>query len=247
MDIMDIPTGHNPSYGKWFLTDVIHAVQKHGLIEKGDRVCVALSGGRDSTTLAFILWYLSRRSCLSFDVCAVHVKTGGYDTSPLKALCGALSIPYLEARLEADLRAHERPPCSVCAALKRGAMARALEGTGVRRVAFGHHADDAAETLLMNVVYGRRIAGFGPKVEMPGEPFVIVRPMIYLAGSLVRRLHGRFGLPVLDHVCPHAGKGARQLMRRALARLEGMEGLDGLSRRVVEALENLSGRPRQGR
>ncbi|HOM28331.1 MAG TPA: ATP-binding protein [Deltaproteobacteria bacterium] len=236
---MDIPMGHNPLFGKWFLTDVIHALERYGLIVEGDKVCVALSGGKDSVTLTYVLWYLKNYSHLQFDVCAVHVKIDEYDTAPLREYCEKLSVEYIETPLKVDLRAYPRSPCHVCSSFKRGAIGEALEGRGVRKVAFGHHADDAAETFLMNIAYNRRLASLTPKVMVPEGSFEIIRPMVYLPGPTVKRLHNHLRLPVLDYLCPHGEKSAREVMRTAIARIEETAELREFSRMVVDALENV--------
>ncbi len=115
---MDIRKDQDSSYGKWFLTDVIRAIENYSLINDGEEVCVALSGGRDSVTLLYILWYLRRYSHLDFGLRAVHVRTDEYDTGILKRLCDDLGVGYLETRLKADLhscprhRALSVPPSS---------------------------------------------------------------------------------------------------------------------------------------
>jgi tRNA(Ile)-lysidine synthase TilS/MesJ len=236
---MDIRKEQNASFGKWFLSDVIRAIDTYSLIDKGEEICVALSGGRDSTVLTYILWYLGRYSHLDFGLRALHVKTDEYDTSVLERFCAELDIEYGEARLRADLRSYPRPPCPMCAAFKRGAMVEYLAGTGVRKVAFGHNADDVAETLLMNIVHNRRLGTFTPRVEVPEGGMVIVRPMIYLDGPLVRRLHTHLRLPVLHSVGPYAEDGARQAMRAVIARIEEQLDMKEFSRCVVGALENV--------
>lgn len=236
---MDIRKEQNSTYGKWFLTDVIRAIEHYSLVDDGEGVCVALSGGRDSVTLLYILWYLKRYSHLDFGLCALHVKTDEYDTAILRGLCADLGIEYLETRLNVDLRSHPKSRCSLCAAFRRGAMVEALKGSGITKVAFGHHADDAAETLLMNIVHNHRLGSFTPKVEVPEGGLVIVRPMVYLDRPLVRRVHNHLRLPVLDYTCPYGDKGARETMRTAIARIEEHLELRGFSRMVVGALENV--------
>ena len=236
---MDIRKEQDSSYGKWFLTDVIRAIENYSLINAGEHVCAALSGGRDSVTLLYILWYLRRYSHLDFHLRAIHVKTDEYDTLTLKKLCDELEIEYLETRLNVDLRSYPKAPCSLCAAFKRGAMVEALEGRGVTKVAFGHHADDVAETLLMNIVHNRKLGSFTPRFEVPEGGIVIVRPMVYLDGPLVRRIHNHLRLPVLHYTCPHGEKGARETMRTAIARIEEQHELREFSRMVVGALENV--------
>jgi tRNA(Ile)-lysidine synthase TilS/MesJ len=236
---MDIRKASKPSHKKWFLSDVIRAVNTYGLIKPGEEICVALSGGRDSTTLLFILWYLRTHSHLEFDLCALHVRTDDYDTGCLRDLCAELGVKYLERRLKEMKRVPAKNVCAVCARLKRGAMTEALRGTGVTKVAFGHHASDAAETLLMNIIYNRKLGSFSPKVEVPEGGIVIIRPLVYLDGPLVRRLHAYFGLPCLPYACPHADKGARATVRGVIAHIEEIGEAKDFPRMVVGALENV--------
>ncbi len=119
---MGIRKEQDSSYGKWFLTDVIRAIENYSLINAGEEVCVALSGGRDSVTLLYILWYLRLYSHIDFGLRAVHVRTDDYDTTTLKRPCEDLDIVYLETRLNIDLHSYPTSPCSLCAAFKRGAM-----------------------------------------------------------------------------------------------------------------------------
>lgn len=236
---MNVRKEQKSSYGKWFLTDVIRAVNAYGLLEPGEDVCVALSGGRDSVTLLYILWYLRNYSHLDFSLSALHVQTDEYDTGPLKELCEGLDVPYMEQGMRVGRRVSARNVCSICSRLKRGAMVEALKGTGITKVAFGHHADDAAETLLMNIVFNRKLGSFTPKVELAGGGIVMIRPMIYLDGPLIKRLHTHFRLPSLLYVCPYAGHGARSSARKAIARMQELPEFKDFSRSAVFALENL--------
>ncbi len=239
IEAMNIRKEQKASYGKWFLTDVIRAVNTYGLIEPGQKVCVALSGGRDSTALLYILWYLRNYSHLDFGLSALHVKTDDYDTAPLRELCDELQVTYREQGMRVGRRVSARNVCSICSRLKRGAMVEALKGSSITKVAFAHHADDVAETLLMNIVYNHKLGSFTPKVEVEGGGMVMIRPLIYLDGPLVKRLHTHFRLPSLLYACPYEDKGARASARNAIARMEGQQGMKDFSRSVVAALENL--------
>jgi tRNA 2-thiocytidine biosynthesis protein TtcA len=236
---MNIRKEQKASYGKWFLTDVIRAVNTYDLIKPAEEVCVALSGGRDSTTLLYILWYLKNHSHLDFSLSALHVKTDEYDTGVLKELCYNLQVPYRELGMRVGRRVSARNVCSICSHLKRGAMVEALKGTGITKVAFGHNADDVAETLLMNIVYNHKLGSFTPKVEVADGGIVMIRPLIYLEGPLIRRLHTHFRLPFLSYTCPYAEKSARASARKAIARLEELPEMREFTRSVVAALENL--------
>lgn len=91
---MECESGHKKrydrNYGKWFLGDVQRAIETYGLIEGGDKICVALSGGRDSSVLLYILWYLTEYTHLGFDLWALHVRTGDYDSTVLGDFCSKL-------------------------------------------------------------------------------------------------------------------------------------------------------------
>jgi tRNA 2-thiocytidine biosynthesis protein TtcA len=235
---MNIRKERKASYGKWFLADVMRAVNNYALIDPGEEVCVALSGGRDSTTLLYILWYLKTYEQLDVNLCGLHVQTDDYSTDALAELCAALDVKYMEARVRVARRISARNICPVCTKLKTGAMAQALQGAGIRKVAFGHHADDVAENLLMNIVYNKKLGSFGPREDASEEGIVFIRPFIYLDGPLIKRLHTHFRLPSIFYECPYADRDIRASMRKAIVRIEEQIETKDFSRMVVSALEN---------
>jgi tRNA(Ile)-lysidine synthase TilS/MesJ len=227
------------NYGKWFANDVGRVIGRYRMIAHGERVAVALSGGKDSATLLFILAWLRRFSPLCFDLSAVHVRVADYDTTPLRDLCAALETPYVETELRLEDRTPARGVCALCARLRRGAMLAALRPMGVHKVAYGHHADDAAETLLMNLVVQRRLGALAPVVDRSGG-IALIRPMIRLQEATIRAVHAHFGLPRLAYVCPYAESNIRRRFKAVMGRLSESLGLDDLPRRIVAALENPS-------
>jgi tRNA 2-thiocytidine biosynthesis protein TtcA len=232
-------TDFNKNYGKWFINAVLHAIKKYHLIDPGERICVALSGGKDSATLAFILSYLQRYSHLQFDLSAVHIKTGEYDTSTLKDFCAVLGITYLEDRIIPEQDAPEKSVCSLCARLKRGAIASLLQQHGIRKVAYGHHADDVAETFFMNLVQNQKLGSFSPKVEVNGSSVIIIRPMIYLEEATIQRIHQHLNLPELAWECSHAEKNLRSRYKQGVAQLNTLFHTSGFAKKIVASLENV--------
>ncbi len=233
---MEIPYSRN--FGKWFASDVLRAMARHAMVEPGERVCVGLSGGKDSVTLLYILEYLRRHSHLTLDLSAVHVRVAAYDTSRLRHYCQALGVPYLETTLKTDRAATGRV-CSICARLKRGAAAGLLLAQGIGKIAYGHHADDAAETFLMNLVQQKRVASLLPRLSIAGERIAIIRPLIYLTEERVSAIHRRLQLPLLDYQCPHAEQNIRTRYKDALRLLERSLETRALARRIVEAAEGM--------
>jgi tRNA(Ile)-lysidine synthase TilS/MesJ len=209
------------------------------MIDDGEHICVALSGGKDSATLAYILTYLARFSHLNFSLSALHIKTGEYDTGILKALSDRLDIQYLEDRITPQPADAEQSLCYTCSRLKRGAMSRLLAQQGIRKIAYGHHADDVAETFLMNMVQNRKLGSFSPKVEVPESDMVIIRPMVYLQEVTIQRIHKLLNLPVLNWHCPHAETNIRDHYKQAVSQLGNLFHTSDFSRKLVDSLENI--------
>ena len=96
----DIPFDKN--FGKWFINDVLRAIRRYELIGQDEKIAVALSGGKDSTTLLYILAYLKKFSDLSFSLSAAHIKVADYNTSKLREFCEELHVDYYEDILSSD-------------------------------------------------------------------------------------------------------------------------------------------------
>jgi tRNA 2-thiocytidine biosynthesis protein TtcA len=236
---LTIDLDYNRNFGKWFVNDVSAAIRNYGLFESGEKVCVALSGGKDSTTLLYILAYLNRYSRCTCVLYGAHVKTARYDASVLKRLCENLGAIYCETGLERTAQTRVKSHCYLCGRLKRGALARLCAENGIRKLAFGHHADDAAETFLMNLFEHGAIGSFAPRVEVGAESPVIIRPMVYLAEATIRRIHTRVRLPLLEYACPFAAGDLRAKYKLHLSAIEKLLGTRGLAKRIVRGLEHV--------
>ena len=233
---MKITQEFNRNFGKWFLNDVLKAIQTYSLIKSGDRVCVALSGGKDSTTLLYILHYLNRFSNLDFDLSAIHIKIGGYATIVMEQVCDTLKVPYFEESVD---WAGKPDNCYICSRLKRGAISARLQNEGIKLIAYGHHANDIAETFFMNIVLNKKLGSFSPKVALGGETVTMIRPMIYLEEPTIRKIHTHLNLPVLDWQCPFSENNQRFIFKQALSQMNHLFHTSGFIRKVVESLENI--------
>lgn len=230
---------YNKNYGTWFLNDVHRAIKRYTMIYDNETVFVGLSGGKDSMVLLWILSYLSRFSHLHFTLHAAHVRTAEYSTAVLHDFCEALQVPYHEVTLQSNSVASEKLSCSLCSRLKRGALSRLLHQQDASCLAYGHHADDAAQTLLMNMIYNRKLGSFSPVVRYADNPLRVVRPMIYLSEKTISQLHAYWQLPVLQWKCPHDDTTSRSTAAQALTQLGRQFGVADVSQRLVHSLEHL--------
>jgi len=236
---MNIKTGFNKNHKKWFLTDVLRAIKKYSLISAGENICVALSGGKDSVCLLYILSYLQQYSHLDFTISAIHIKTAEYDTTVLNDFCQFLDIEYWEKRLVYPAKTRNKNSCYICSRLKRGAISALIKEKGVQKVALGHHANDVAETLLMNIIQNNQLGSMSPRVEYADNQMIIIRPLIYLQEDKIRKIHAQIGLPLLDYQCPFEDKNLRNIYKNLISQMNTLLDRSDIAKRVVDSLENI--------
>lgn len=227
---------YNKNYGKWFINDVLRAIKRFSLIEHNDSVAVALSGGKDSTTLLYILSYLKKYSKLSFSLVAIHVKVDEYQTSALRSYCEFLKVPYYEELLRTETH-DTMENCYICSRLKRGAISAIMNSAGVPKVAFGHHATDVAETFMMNIIDNKKLGALTPKVQIEDSSIIIIRPMIYLEEDRITKIFNTLNLPDNDISCPYRKTTRRDIFKQIMSCINEIQSEKNFERNVVEALE----------
>jgi len=215
----------NRNFGKWFLTRVKKAIIDYNMIESGDKIAVGVSGGKDSSTLLFILDLLRKYSPWKFDIVAVNVDLGWeIDLGPVADFCRERDIPFEIvksdiARVVFDIR-KEPNPCSLCSRMRRGALDSAAVELGCNKVALAHHADDMMETLLLNLIFTGRFETFLPKTYMSRKNVTVIRPLIYLSERTIKSIARSQNLPVIESPCPATGKTKREDMGKLLDHME---------------------------
>lgn len=201
------------------------AMERYEMIEPGDRVAVGVSGGKDSLVLLCALAHLRDYYPVPFSVTAITADPcfGGSETdySAVEELCRSLGVDYLLRRTRLGTiifeERREPNPCSLCARMRRGILHGMAQQAGCNVLALGHHADDAAQTFLMNLLYGGRIGSFSPKSYLTRRNLTLIRPMIFCGEAEIASAARRNGLPVVKSACPADGHTARagtaELMR----------------------------------
>lgn len=203
-------------------------INAYGLIKEGDRVAVALSGGKDSLVMLETVANRRRRLPVSYDVTAVHihVKNIGYETDLdfLHRFCGELEVPLHVIETEADLeRDKNKSVCFVCSWLRRKELFDFVKRERCNKLAFGHHRDDAIETLLMNMISSSSISSMPPSLSMFGGEFELIRPLILLGEDEIRRYAQLRGYPPQVKLCPHGDDTRRGDAKRLLAEMERID------------------------
>ena len=235
-----IPLKFSKKYSESFAKPLLKAIKNYKMIVSGQRVAVGLSGGKDSITLLYLLAWLKRYSHLDFELFAIHVNTfGNHDNQLLENLCKELGIQLFSDNLQRPDDLPSKSICSACARLKRGAMREICNREKISALALGHHATDAAETLLMNMLINKKLGSFCPVVQIPDSKVKIIRPMIYLTEKRIIALHKEFELPTSERKCPYEDKNQRKDYKTALQQLSESLSIPDAELNIVSALENL--------
>ena len=180
--------------GEYFLKTektVGRAINSYSLIKENDRVALALSGGKDSLVMVETVASRRKRLPIKYDVVAVHIhiKNIGYETDLdfLNNFCDELNVPLHIIETEADLnRDKNKSICFICSWLRRKELFDYVKKNQCNKLAFGHHRDDAIETLLMNMISNSSISSMPPSLSMFGGEFDLIRPLILLAEEEIR-------------------------------------------------------------
>ena len=209
------------------LGQVRRCVEDYHMIDAGDVVAVGVSGGKDSLVTLTALARLRAFYPIPFTVRAITLETGapGMSFDAVADLCRQLEVPYTRIQVPVyDIvfnQRKEKNPCSLCAKLRRGSLNTALTDLGIRKIALGHHYDDAIETLLMNLLFEGRIGCFQPVTYLDRTGITQIRPLLYCREEEIRRVTRRLELPVVENPCPANGRSRRQEVKELIAGLEG--------------------------
>jgi tRNA 2-thiocytidine biosynthesis protein TtcA len=226
------------------------AIGDYGMIAEGDRVMVALSGGKDSWTLLHVLEMLRRRAPVSFSLIAVNIHPGtpGFGSDAVEARLRELRLEYHIERsniygvIKETRGDDEEGYCSFCARLRRGILYRLAGELGATKVALGHHADDLIETLLMSAFYNGELRSMPPVLLAEDGVNTVIRPLCYTFEDETAAYAEEQGFPLIGCGCPVCGgsAGKRYKIKALLGRLQDEEPC--IKPNILAALGNLKPR-----
>lgn len=224
------------------LTKRFHkACADYSLIENGDHILVALSGGKDSLALVELLGRRAQIFVPRFRVTAIHVrvKERAYlsDLTYLRSFCDAFRVPLLvrdteigespksSSSPEAVLMgkasdAQSANPCFLCSWYRRKVLFDTAAELGCNKIAFGHHKDDIVETLLMNLIFQGNFSTIYPKLQMDKMPLQLIRPLCLIEERELQRYAELRGYVPQKQPCPFEHDSSRAEVKRLIADLE---------------------------
>lgn len=213
---------------KYLFKQLSTTVLTYELLSPGDRVAVALSGGKDSYTLLVLLQELVRTLPFPVELFALHLDQAqpGYDGTPLQRWLNENRVPHeiLREDTYSVVLEHTKPGgtyCSVCSRLRRGALYTAMERLGLNKLALGHHREDALETLLLNLFYAGKLQAMPAVYTTDDGKFQVIRPLIECAEKNIIDFALERRFPILPcNLCGSQEGLKRARVRELLARLD---------------------------
>jgi len=199
------------------------AITDYNMLEDKDKICVAVSGGKDSLTLLRVL--NDRRSFvpIKYELLAVHIDMG-YPCQHPKVLANYFQSQRIDYHIEKiDIlkgKTRKDISCFWCAWNRRKALFEVANRFGCTKVALGHHKDDIIETILMNMFFNGEISAMVPKQQLFGGKIVIIRPLAYVEEDMIRRFVKEVGFPHEKCSCPNSITSKRTKITNVISDLE---------------------------
>jgi len=221
------------------------AIGDFGLIEPGDRVMVALSGGKDSYGLLDILRSLADRAPFAFELIAVNLdqKQPGFPADVLPRYLEGLGVPFRIAHQDTYSVVKRVIPegatmCSLCSRLRRGVLYRVAGELGATKIALGHHRDDILATFFLNLFFGGKLKTMPPKLVSDDGRRVVIRPLAYVRERDLARYADLMRFPIIP--CNLCGSQEHLQRKQVTAMLRDWEKrIPGRIESVCNALETV--------
>jgi tRNA 2-thiocytidine biosynthesis protein TtcA len=222
-----------------------HANKRFDLLSPGDRVMVAVSGGKDSWALLDLLREYRRKLPFDFSIVAVNLDQG-HPGFPVHVLRDYLESEGHEYRLIAQdtysvVKANVpegKAYCSLCSRLRRGVLYDVAESLGATKIALGHHRDDVIETALLNLLWSGQLKAMPARLESDDGRNVIIRPLALCAEADIAEYAEVRGFPIVPcDLCGSQDDLKRQQVKSLLQTLEASNPL--VRRSIMAALGNV--------
>ena len=224
------------------LRKVGEAIRRFRMIRDGDRVAVALSGGKDSLTLLEALLRLQKKAPIDFSVCAFTVEQGKF-LRPFEPMGD-----YLKSRGVAWTYFHDSPSfklleekpdhgCDLCSRYRRRAVYEIAKDLESNVIAFGHTADDFCEALFRNAMFTGKLSALPPVTHSRERDFRLIRPLVYVSEDITTRFAETLGAPIIPCGCSQRTGTVRRSLRGLFAGLEAEH--PHLKENLLTAMGNL--------
>ena len=213
----------------------------YNLIEKGDRILIGASGGKDSTALIEYFAERSRRPDCGFKYKALFIKSDFAPDFPegIMAKFHEWNVPFEQINVNVleRVKPGQKMSCWWCSTQRRSELLSYALDNGYNKIALGHHMDDILETLLMNMLNKGELAAMPPRLKYDKFPVSVVRPLCYVSEERLIDHAKEEGYAGFTCTCNYQDNSDRKKARRKLEELT--EGSQAKKERLFASLRNI--------
>jgi tRNA 2-thiocytidine biosynthesis protein TtcA len=219
------------------------------MFREGDRILMGVSGGPDSLALLSLLHEGSLGLPRPGALIALHVDLGFSQAPPqnreqLEQYFRSRSIEYRIVQTEISGKALDpnarKNPCFICSMYRRRVVYETAHREGCTKIAYGHHKDDLIETLLINILYGRKIEAMNPVQNVFRGKMHIIRPLVYIWEEELKQYALEQSFPVLPRLCPMDGKSRRHKIKKMIRTLQEGEKNANIRENIFKSLKHVN-------
>ncbi|NFG39861.1 tRNA 2-thiocytidine biosynthesis protein TtcA [Clostridium botulinum] len=245
--LKDIERSIVKTYRKHVWSKFVKAIKNYELIQEGDKIGVAISGGKDSLLMAKLFQELQKHGQMNFEVEFIAMDPGYHPHIRQLLLdnCEYLNIPitiYESGIFDVVDKMAKDYPCYLCARMRRGSLYNKAQELGCNKLALGHHYNDVIETILLNILYGGNFKTMLPKLKSANfENLELIRPMYYIEEEYIKKFIKSTGIAPLNCACMVAAErtgNKRYEIKDLIAQLK--QNFDGVDKSIFKSAENVS-------
>lgn len=234
-------------YRKKTWTKFIKAIKAFNLVEEGDKIAVAISGGKDSLLMAKMFQELKRHSQINFELEFIAMDPGFHESNRELLLnnCEYLNIPvklFESGIFEIVEKISKDYPCYMCARMRRGSLYNKAKELGCNKLALGHHFNDVIETTMLNVLYSGNFKTMKPKLKAKNfQGLELIRPLYYIEEEDIKRFVKNNGLSTMNCGCIVAANktsSKRKEIKDLIAELK--KTFDDVDKSIFQAGQNVN-------
>lgn len=225
---------------------IVQALNDFDMIADGDKIAVAVSGGKDSSILVALLNEIRKRSERKFTIEAMILdqKQPGFDATAFKTWIESLGVKLHILERDTYSIVKEKTPegavyCTLCAKFRRAILYDFAHDNGFTKMALGHHRDDLIETTLLNMFYIGQLGTMPPKLKSDDGRNIVVRPLAYVAEKDLTQLAKDWGFPIIPcNLCGSQETLKRKKMKKLVQDLE--KDIPNIGSSIITALGNVN-------